>query len=58
MVSLTQFFVPTTDFEKLRKYIDGFEDVEYINYTGGGEKKFPENEKEGLFHQMLELNNL
>ena len=50
-------FAPTTDFEKLRKYIDGFEDVEYVNHTGG-EKKFYENEKEGLFRQMLELNNL
>ena len=50
-------FVPTTDFEKLRKYIGGFEDVEYVNHTEG-DKKFPENEKEALFCQMLELNNL
>lgn len=44
-------FIPTTDFEKLRKYIDGFEDVEYVNHTEGEKKR-------GLFRQMIELNNL
>lgn len=41
-------FVPTTDFEKLRKYIDGFEDVEYVNHTGG-EKNFTKTKKRVYF---------
>ena len=50
-------FLPTTDFSKLSKYVDEFEDITYV-YHIEGEKKFAENEKQDLFCKMLEINNL
>ena len=49
-------FLPTTDFSKIEKYITAY-CLEYFGHCEE-EKTFSNNEKEGLFYLMLELNNI
>lgn len=56
MAYLIHVFLPTTDFSKIEKYITAY-CLEYFGHCEE-EKTFSNNEKEGLFDLMLELNNL
>lgn len=50
-------FLPTTDYNYVRKYFETHLELEYLANIND-EKIFRENEKEELFRQMLEMNNL
>lgn len=50
-------FLPTNDYNALEKYFELHQELEYLSHIID-EKIFRENEKEELFRQMLELNNL
>ena len=50
-------FLPTTDYNAVKKYFEEHSELEYLANTID-ERIFIESEKNELFHQMLELNNL
>lgn len=50
-------FIPTTNYKCVCKYFEEHSELEYLSSIPG-ERIFNENEKNELFKQMLELNNL
>lgn len=50
-------FLPTSDYDCVRKYFEEHSELEYLANVLD-KKIITESEKNELFHQMLELNNL
>ena len=57
MADFVQNFCQTTDYNCVKKYFEEHSELEYLANVID-EKIFIESEKNELFHQMLELNNL